>query len=80
MPRHSGLDPESSSFVIIFEAVPPRGEKSAALRAGCLRFWIPGQARNDEVLGFRRASGLASAGEICFLSCGAFAPERLQGE
>jgi hypothetical protein len=53
MPRHSGLDPESSSSFKFCGAL--RWRK---------RFWIPDQVRNDEVLGFRRALALASPGGV----------------
>jgi hypothetical protein len=51
----------------------------AALRAGVLRFWIPGQARNDEVFGVSPGVGLdiARRNPIFLRSV---APERLQGE
>jgi hypothetical protein len=41
------------------------------------RFWIPDQVRNDEALGVRWASALASVGGIHFFVLRRFAPEML---
>jgi hypothetical protein len=59
--RHSGLDPESSSSFNFCGALRRRK-----------RFWIPGQARNDEVLGVSPGVGFGNARRNpCFLFCGA---------
>jgi hypothetical protein len=68
MLRHSGLDPESSSS-IKFSGASRRRK----------RFWIPGQARNDEVLGCspdvgfgigRRSLSFDKSQAIFFRKCG----------
>jgi hypothetical protein len=48
-PRHSGLDPESSSFFKLQKCGASRRRK---------RFWIPDQVRNDEVLWVSPGVGL----------------------
>jgi hypothetical protein len=71
MNRHSGLDPESSSSIKFLRRCLVVGGFGlawflcfAAASRRSLRFWIPGQARNDEAAGIRRASALASPGGI----------------